>query len=329
MISLEACARRVLHDYPPWLRGKLVFLGNHGGFSGARLWRLETSLASYCLKAWATDARSPTELRWIHDLLHRASRFAWMPRVVPTSGGATFVALQDRLWEITTWMPGSANFADAPSIPRLDAACAALAQLHQCWAPLSTSRDVCPAVLRRWDSWLIWQHLLQTGWTPLFSVRDPWTTHAGQLWQRLQERIEEVPRRLTPWLVANVPIQPCVCDLWHDHVLFTGDRVTGLIDFGSVKEDHVAVDLARLLGSLIADDAMLWKIGVSSYSRIHPVSDEAQRLARDLDRTGTILAATHWLRWLYHEGRTFDDPAAVCKRLTHLVRRLSLADDGG
>jgi hypothetical protein len=46
-------------------------------------------------------------------------------------------------------------------------------------------------------------------------------------------------------------------------------------------------------------------------------------LARVLDRTGVLLAATNWLRWLYHEGRVHPDPAAVNVRLDWLVRRLS------
>ena len=72
-----------------------------------------------------------------------------------------------------------------------------------------------------------------------------------------------------------------MCDLWHDHILFTGNAVTGLIDFGSVKEDHVAVDLARLLGSMIGDDAAIWEVGLSAYQRIQPLSAEEAALARD------------------------------------------------
>src|SRR5437763_1299451 len=49
---------------------------------------------------------------------------------------------------------------------------------------------------------------------------------------------------LTPWADRPVPVQPCLCDVWHDHVLYTGDAVTGLIDYGEVKPDHPAVDLA-------------------------------------------------------------------------------------
>ena len=45
-----------------------------------------------------------------------------------------------------------------------------------------------------------------------------------------------------------VPFNLCIGDVWHDHILFEGDAVTGMIDFAAAKVDHVAADLARLLG---------------------------------------------------------------------------------
>ncbi len=146
-----------------------------------------------------------------------------------------------------------------------------------------------------------------------------------QLWRHLQQRSTDVPRLLDPWLAREVPVQPCVCDLWHDHVLFTQDQVTGIIDFGSVKVDHISVDLARLLGSLVGDDAAMWQIGLSSYQAVRPLSPDEIALARVLNRTGVIIAATHWLRWLYRDGRVYDSSAAVTARLLFLLRRLSAA----
>jgi Ser/Thr protein kinase RdoA (MazF antagonist) len=318
----QSWPHEVLAHYPPLLRGPLIFLGNHGGFSGAHLWRLDCPGGSYCLKAWPTDGRSPRELAWIHSLLAKTSVFSWIPRVLPTSDGTTFVSFQDRLWELTTWLPGQASLSIAPIPARLSAACTALAELHRTWQPADRRLDVCPAIRRRWHSLQAWQQLLQSGWQPMWTSRDPYALLAEELWHRLRDSIDEVPRLLTPWLLQPVPLQPCVCDPWSAHVLFTGDAVTGLIDFGSAKEDHVAVDLARLLGSSIGDDRSLWEIGLNSYSRIQALSVEECRLTHILDRTGTILAATHWLRWLYHEMRHYDHPPAVMGRLAVLAERL-------
>src|SRR5207253_1184387 len=111
----------------------------------------------------------------------------------------------------------------------------ALAQLHELWKPNETRTAVCPAVLRRMHSWQTWTRLVQSGWRPTWTPLDPYAALTEQLWRIVQERIDEAPRLLSPWLVREVPMQPCVCDLWHDHVLFTLDTVTGVIDFGGVK----------------------------------------------------------------------------------------------
>jgi homoserine kinase type II len=119
-----------------------------------------------------------------------------------------------------------------------------------------------------------------------------------------------------------VPLQPCLGDLWHDHVLFDGDTVTGLIDYGAARLDHVAVDLARLLGSLAGDESNLRAAGLTAYRRVRPLSPDEEALVTVLDRTGTILGAANWLLWLYREGRVFEDREGVARRLAALVERI-------
>ena len=77
---------------------------------------------------------------------------------------------------------------------------------------------------------------------------------------------------------------------------FDGDRVTGVIDYGAMKIDHPAVDVARLLGSLVEDDLAGWAMGLAAYREVRPLSADEAELARALDVTGTIAAAAVWLR---------------------------------
>lgn len=320
----DSVPRDVLSQYPSFLGGTLTFLGNHGGFSGSALWKLETAAGALCLKAFPIDWRSIADLTWIHGLIARASAQPWMPRVMRTTDSATYVAHLGRLWELETWMPGGADFAKAPSEARLQSACKALAHLHNAWREKGPGVfSVCPAAIRRLESWRAWQQLLNDGWRPVFQQCDPYAAIAEPLWNNIVACADDVPRLLTPWLAAPVPVQPCICDLWHDHVLFTGDVVTGIIDFGSAKIDHVAVDLARLLGSLVGNDRARWDIGCTAYSKIRLLAETDRTLALDLHRTGTIIAATHWLRWLYHERRRYSHPDAVLDRLTSLLGSLN------
>jgi len=128
------------------------------------------------------------------------------------------------------------------------------------------------------------------------------------------------------WVGEELPLQRCLCDIWHDHVLFEQDAVTGLIDFGALKTDHAAVDLARLLGSLVGDDPALWKVGITAYRQLRPLSGKEELLAHVLDRTGTILALGSWLRWLYREGKPLPDGEGAVRRLAELVQRVERWD---
>ncbi len=110
--------------------------------------------------------------------------------------------------------------------------------------------------------------------------------------------------------------------MWHDHILFDGDRLSGIVDYGAIKVDHVAVDLAQLLGSLVGDDTESWTHGLAAYRTVRPLAPEEEELARVLDRAGTLLGMANWLRWLYQERRPFDDIPAVAGRLRTLVERV-------
>jgi Ser/Thr protein kinase RdoA (MazF antagonist) len=147
----------------------------------------------------------------------------------------------------------------------------------------------------------------------------PW---AEKAWRLVGLWIGRLPDRLAPQAARAVPVQPCLCDLWHDHVLFESETVTGMLDYGSVKMDHVAVDLARLLGSLVGDDLEMQATGIEAYRSVRPLSAEEVDLVRVLDETGTVLGAANWLRWLYHEGRRYEDLGSVARRLKALVERM-------
>ena len=79
--------------------------------------------------------------------------------------------------------------------------------------------------------------------------------------------------RLEPLATVSLNLQPCLRDIWHDHVLFTGDKVTGMIDFGAVDIDTPATDIARLVGSLVGDDAAGWQSGIAAYSDVRPLTE--------------------------------------------------------
>jgi homoserine kinase type II len=132
-----------------------------------------------------------------------------------------------------------------------------------------------------------------------------------------------------------LPLQPCIRDIWHDHVLFTGSRVTGLIDFGAVAIDTPATDIARLLGSLAdvtplpfregpgegSNEPNVWHEGLTAYSAIRPLSEKESLAVTALDAAGPILAGCNWIRWIYSDRREFENRGQIYERFRRIVSR--------
>src|SRR5262249_27913700 len=209
---------------------------------------------------------------------------------------------------------------------RLQAALGALACLHRAWANVEGTYGPCPAVRRRLEAVREWNELVRSGWKPKFESLpdDPVATWAERGWDAVQTRMWTVPRMLDFWADRPVFMQPCLCDIWHDHVLFKGHQVTGIIDYGSTKMDHVAVDLARLLGSLVGYSPDQWDVGLRAYRGFRQLPFEGEALAVWLDQTGLWCAVANWLKWLYFERRQYEDRRAVARRLAALVERMEL-----
>jgi Ser/Thr protein kinase RdoA (MazF antagonist) len=324
---LNSAAMEVLQHYSRLLwTGSPRPLGNHGGFSGARLWQIDGAAGPLCLRAWPVGFH-PERLSFIHYCMTCAqdAGVAFVPRMFTSLHGTLQIEYGDRLWELQEWLSGEASYHRRPSLAKLQAACAALARLHACWASFGRfEAGVCPAVMRRLEAEREWRELVQSGWRPLAEADDddPARPLAQRAGRALANHINLIPGLFRRWSMRMWPLQPCLCDVWHDHILFDEDYVTGIVDYGAVKIDHPAVDVARLLGSLVEDDPAGWATGIAAYREVRPFTSEEEELARVLDLAGTTVGASVWLRWLFHDGKEFADRAAAIRRLEVLVKRI-------
>ena len=299
-------------------------LGGGGGFSGASVWRGDGpgGRPVLALKAWAPGGVTSGRLAAVHALVRRAADLAFVPGVIATRDTSTVVVEGGRVWEMAQWAPGVADFHARPTAARLAAACAAVALVHRAWAPISPTFAPCPGVRRRL------RVLADFDAARGVIARPAALGHAG-LDGAARRAADAVARaaaatraRLIPWENRPVEVRPCVCDVWHDHVLFTGDAVTGLIDFGAAKDDHPAVDLARLLGDLVGDHDARFAAGIDAYRAAGGSPGVTAGFARFLDRTGVVCSAAVWLLRLLVEHRICPDPAAVAARLDRLTARI-------
>ncbi len=312
-------------------------LGAAGGFSGARFWKLESPSGPLCLRRWPSEHPAPDRLEFIQAVLWHADQqgFHLVPVPCETQTHAGYVRHRGHLWELSPWMPGEADFQRNPTPTRLAAAVEALAEFHLAGAsfPLPHPQPtLSPGILERRHEL---KRLLDGGIGRLAASIEPDT------WPDLARRAEPLLRlfyRTSPAVLhlldeaagKAAPVVPCLRDIWHDHVLYTGPRVSGLVDFGAMRPDSVATDLARLLGSLAGDDPALWRVGLAAYRAVRPLSAAEQLLVTAFDRSGVLLAGIHWLRWHFEEGRRFEARDVVIERVDAVLRRLEhLADELG
>ena len=316
----------VLQRFLPGVRTQTIPLGNRGGFSGAELWRVEGAFSPLCLKAWPEQGTDSQHLERMHALMVRArqARLAYVPEVRTCSNGTSWVASNRRFWDLTTWMPGKADFRELPTPVRLAAACGALARIHAAWQPERPMAALCPSIARRLEALADWNALVGSGWRP-DTEKVPvqaWRPLLLRAWQLAQTGARPLQSTLAPWRDKPIALQPCIGDVWHDHILFEGDAVTGVIDFGATRFDHPATDIGRLIGSLILDDEAGWATALAAYRSVRALSWEEESLARLLDRSGAVIGLFNWLRWCGRGERTFADPDTVTKHLTELIERI-------
>jgi len=141
--------------------------------------------------------------------------------------------------------------------------------------------------------------------------------------------ISKVEAELRACETIPLTLQPSIRDLRGEHILFEGDRVTGIVDFGSMRVESPVGDVARLLGSLVGDDSPRRQTGLEAYESVRSLGDRERKVLPAFDHSEVLLSAINWLDWLYRQGRQFDTWQAVLSRIRCLTARLrNLAEQG-
>lgn len=318
--------QQILEAYSVQVTG-LTSLGAAGGFSGARFWRIETPTASLCLRRWPSEHPSYAGLESIHRILRHVHQqgITEVPVPLVSREGSTIVHRDKHLWELAPWMPGTADYHRQPTRPRLVAAMQLLARFHQATAVLASEpgiRRPSPGLSQRLE-------LLDQLWADkarriaIAAENDTFTdrrSRARALLEAFTKLAPGIRDDLADATQTIVHLQPCLRDVWHDHVFFTGDRTSGLVDFGAMREETVAADIARLLASLVRGDRSAWQIGLDAYCQQRELDPNEFQLLDVFVRTSTLLSGMNWLRWMYLENRDFEHYGRVLHRIDDNLR---------
>lgn len=331
----EAQVRGILADWP--LRQPVLSveaLGNAGGFSGSRLWRVAAGSSEWCLRRWPSEHPGASQLGWIHHVLRQVAGqdCPFVPVPLTTRESGTWVSRGGHLWELVPWMPGRADYHQHSSRTRLTSALQCLARWHSA-ARLNTPSvaNRSPGLTRRAEQL---ERLTAAHRQQLMRAIDArWGTaiaqHASDMLRAAASVIPPLQERLRIACQQSFDLQPCIRDIWHDHVLFTGESVSGIVDYGAMAIDTTLGDIARLLGSLVGDEPDAWQHGVQAYVEQNPAGSVDLDLLKAIDRANVVLGGANWIRWLFVEHRQFDDLAAVAERISDIGARLRGWDRSG
>ena len=329
MADDRAC-RRVLAAYRADCQPlRIEPLSSAGGFSGAQFWRIHAPAGVFCLRRWPREHPDRQQLEFIQAVLWHVYQeaFRLIPLPLETRTHSGYVCEAGHLWELTPWLPGEADYHRAPSLKKLRAAAAALADFHRAAAtfPLPhRGSAAAPGLQSRLAKLQAWNETKLARLSATIPSGD-WpelTDRARRLLPLFARATEAVAETLEQAAAIRVPLEPCIRDIWHDHVLFQGDEVSGLIDFGAMRVDSVATDLARLMGSLCGDDSAAWLEALNAFDSVRPLSSGEALLVTAYDRSNVLLSGMSWLEWIYLEGRQFEDRGAICERLDANLARL-------
>jgi len=297
------------------------------GLSGAVIWRVTHASQTFCLRRWPREHPGPEKLSDVHHLLRHVQQqgIDFVPVPLVTSQGRSFLVFDEHLWELSPWLPGEAYHRGPPNPAMQLAAMRCLARFHQAAQshPGATTGPA-PGLLSRRETLreLRAGGLQNLRQAVLAKPASEWGAIAGKLLGEIKRALPTVLRRLESSADVVLPLQWCLRDVKRDHVLFEGERVSGLIDFGATAIDSVAGDIARLAGSLAGDARDQWPPLIDAYHLCRPLSAEERRVIELFDAGGTLAAASNWLRWLLIDGREFPHVRAVQNQLEGLHARL-------
>lgn len=329
-----------------------------GGFSGACVFRVDDSSGSvfalrrtpvadampagrYCeLVALLSDASSRGSAIIPVPRRHQQSSLGILespqtPRFANVDHSQTRIQTHAFVWQMEPWMPGQPA-AGPPTPLQVKSTLAALAKLHKTAAEsvqarlnnqwLRVARDYSPGLSRRTEiaselsTGLLSRFIKAAGNEPDAEFRNC----AKRLCAALEYWLPWLTKQLAEVADISYQLQPVIRDLWKPHVLFTEERVTGIIDLNAMATDHVGLDVTRLFRSWFGADVERICEAVTLFCTQRSLDHNERQLLQAFDAATVLLSPVTWLRRRFvesSEGCLRRDVLDRLEQLTTLAER--------
>lgn len=304
-----------------------------GGFSGACIFRVEDFSGSvFALRRTPIGDALPTTrycdlLTLLGDVYSNGCTVIPVPlrhqqvslgmlsapnslRFANADNSQTRIRSDKFLWQMEPWMPGE-SVEGYPTAGQVESTLEALALFHKTAAESIRARgnnqtfrlslECSPGVERRISLVSeLTRGLLSSFLKAAASEPDPDLRNCGRkLCNALELWLPWLTKRLTDVSGVSFSLQPTIRDLWRPHVLFSEERLTGIIDLNAMATDHVGLDMTRLLRSWFGADVASIRETIHKFMVQRSFDEKTQRLLQALDASTVLLSPVRWLRELY------------------------------
>lgn len=316
----------VRQGWPGAVGGQIEVTPQSGGLGPTLVWKVVSEGKTFALRQWRPDQHAHA-LRVAGLLQHvNQHRPHWVPVPLARGSDGPLLDADGAMWELAPWLPGKPDFDSCPSLERVASAARGVAELHLMLRdqPIEGER-MGPAIGKADEQLEPVKQLLDSGVladvTPLMHSWG-WPELFPPVDRALRAGYDVAWGSLMPLRDERLPRQWCWGDAWHRNVLFEGEAVTGLIDFVAARVDVAVADLARLIGSMCADNPAWRRAAIDAYTELRPLRDVELQASAAIKGVATVVSLANWCRWLAVEQIEVPHPNQVRARVEHFVGRL-------
>ena len=255
------------------------------------------------------------------------------PAFVNPDTSQTRIQANDGVWQMEPWMPGEPA-TGSPTPDQVKSILETLSLFHrmaaECTQVRSDARSVAPwfhvsegcapGVSRRLSIVAELSDGLLTSFIKSVAAEtdSEFRSCAKRVCAALEYWLPWLRKQLTEVARSSYRLQPVVRDLWRPHVLFTAERVTGIIDLNAMATDHVGLDVTRLFRSWFGADIDQIRAALTSFRSQRLLDASEWRLLQAYDASTALLSPVTWLH------RRFINSASDCTSREVLLRLAEL-----
>lgn len=281
------------------------------------------------MKVWPLDG--PTHDEHLERHRHLKCLTGFQPDLalpIADQNGNTIRPWFGDLWaELLPWVEGAPILAE-PSVPVICQSFQALARLHIEWKVNSpTVQAPSAAVVGRLNQLrkLKKSNLLDPDsriWYLSDQAKPVIRDQLLEICKLAKALTDDAIRCLEPFENQIVTQQIVLRDARPDHFLLIGESLSGIIDFGAIGTDSIAVDLARLTSDWFPGDQTRVESALNHYSLVSCITPQELGLIPPLALAGAILGGLAWVDLHFRKRRTCGRENDFQHALSHAFDRL-------